>query len=347
MEQDRRRPSRRQVLRSATGIAALAAAGPAITLGAAGAAHAVVDPSNHFYVPGGGDILVRRATLHQPSWAMQSFAFDNVNGHIYFAQDRPDQSTENSGDLWITKTNLSGGILGTMALHGFGHGSSMGVEPTGSGSAPYLWIEGASAANGAGQRLSRFRFTDGLTLDYANPSITIYDRTPTFDSYAKLPRPAIDPYTNHLLIRYATQEPADRVWRVAVFTMEDAVAGRLGQSNRKTERAIPTNSELGLTDSDLFQGIAMCGQYAYLSYGGPGGPSYIAVLDLNDTGGSVKKVYPHSVAASYPGREPQGAAIQMVGGQPRLACGISAKEGSPATFDATVFYKSDFVSTTW
>ena len=344
MEQNGHRPSRRQVLRGGTSLAALAVAGPAITLGTAGVAHAVVDPTNHFRLAGDGDILVRRATLHQPYWAMQSFAFDNVNGHIYFAQDRPGQSTENSGDLWITKTDLSGGILGTMALHGFGHGSSMGVEPTGSGSTPYLWIEGASTANGAGQKLSRFRFTNGITLDYTNPSITIHDRTPTFDSYAKLPRPAIDPYTNRLLIRYATQEPATRVWRMAVFTMADAAAGRLGQSDRLVERAIPNNSELGLTDADLFQGITLCGQYAYLSYGGPGGPSYIVVLDLNDTGGSYRQVYEHGVAASYPGREPQGAAIQIVSGLPRLACGISAKEGTPDTFDATVFYKSEFVS---
>jgi hypothetical protein len=125
------------------------------------------------------------------------------------------------------------------------------------------------------------------------------------------------------------------------------VAGRLGQTDRLAERAIPNNDELGLTADDLFQGIALCGQYVYLSYGGPGGPSYIVVLDLNATGGSFKQVYPHHVADSYPGREPQGAAIQMVSGQPRLACGLSAKEGSPATFDATVFYKSDFVSTTW
>lgn len=262
----------------------MAAAGPAVTLGAAGVAHADVGATPHFYLPGDGDILVRRATLHQPNWAMQSFAFDNVNGHIYFVQDKSGQAAGNKGDLWITKTDLSGNILGAMALWNFGHGSSMGVEPVGSGSTPYLWLEGASSAEGAGQRLARFRFVDGLTLDYTNPVITIYDRTPTINSYAKLPRPAIDPYKNRLLIRYATQEPADRVWRIAVFSMADAAAGRLGQDNRLAERAIPNNKELGLSDLDLFQGIALCGQYVYLSYGDAGRGSYLVILDLNQTG---------------------------------------------------------------
>ncbi|MFF1679683.1 phage baseplate protein [Streptomyces sp. NPDC058256] len=345
MEQQRHGPSRRQVLRRGAGIAAVAAAGPAVTLGAAGVAHADVGATPHFYLPGDGDILVRRATLHQPNWAMQSFAFDNVNGHIYFVQDKSGQAAGNKGDLWITKTDLSGNILGAMALWNFGHGSSMGVEPVGSGSTPYLWLEGASSAEGAGQRLARFRFVDGLTLDYTNPVITIYDRTPTINSYAKLPRPAIDPYKNRLLIRYATQEPADRVWRIAVFSMADAAAGRLGQDNRLAERAIPNNKELGLSDLDLFQGIALCGQYVYLSYGDAGRGSYLVILDLNQTGGSYAEVYEHHVADSFPGRDMQGAAIWMSAGQPRLACGISAKEGTPDTFDATIFYKSQFIST--
>jgi hypothetical protein len=338
--------SRRELLRTGARIATVAAVGSAIPLAAAGSAEATVASSKHFVLSGSGGNPVWRATLHQPYWAMQSFAYDNVNDHIYFAQHRVGDSTGHNGDLWISKTDLSGNVLGAMAIQGFGHGSSMGVEPTGSGTEPYLWIEGSdSDDNGAGEKLSRFQFTDGLTLVYSSPSITIYDRTPTISSFVKLPRPAIDPYSNRLLIRYATSDTATRVWRIVVFDMADAVAGRLSDGYRLVERAIPNNSELGLTDSDLFQGITLCGQYAYLLYGGPGGPSYIVTLDLNSTGGSYYDIFETTAGASLPGREPQGTAIWTVSGAPRLAFGFSSKTtGSPDTFDASVFYKSDFVS---
>ncbi|MFJ3800283.1 hypothetical protein ACIPSJ_28880 [Streptomyces sp. NPDC090088] len=340
-------PSRRQLLRTGAGLAGAVTLGTAAPLVAAGAAQATVATSKHFVLSGDGGNPVWRATLHQPYWAMQSFAYDNVNGRIYFAQHRIGDSAGHNGDLWISQTDLSGNVLGTMAVQGFGHGSSMGVEPTGSGSTPYLWIEGSdSDDNGAGEKLSRFRFVDGLTLVYSSPVIEIYDRTPTISSFVKLPRPAIDPYTDRLLIRYATSGSASRVWRLAVFDLADAVAGRLSDGYRLVERAIPNNDELGLTAADQFQGITLCGQYAYLSYGGPGGPSYLVTLDLNDTGGSYYDKFQTTAGASLPGREPQGTAIWMVSGAPRLAFGFSSKTTStdPDTLDASIFYKSDFVS---
>ncbi|NNN36744.1 hypothetical protein HLK59_41625 [Streptomyces sp. S3(2020)] len=314
---------------------------------AAGTAHADVAPSQYFVLSGNGGNPIWRATLHQPYWAMQSFAYDNLNGRIYFAQHRIGSSAGHNGDMWITKTDLSGNILGAMAVQAFGHGSSMGVEPTGSGQEPYLWMEGGdSNDNGAGETLARFRFADGVTLQYYNPTMTIYNRTPTISSFVKLPRPAIDPTMNRLLIRYATSDSAARVWRLAVFDMADAVAGRLSDGYRLVERAIPNNDELGLTDDDLFQGITLCGQYAYLSYGGPSGPSYLVTLDLNDTGGSYFAKFQTTAGASLPGREPQGMAIWVVDGAPNLAFGFSSKTTStdPDTLDASVFYKGDMAA---
>jgi hypothetical protein len=112
------------------------------------------------------------------------------------------------------------------------------------------------------------------------------------------------------------------------------------------ERAIPNNSEIGLADTDYFQGIVSCGQYAYLSYGRANDTSYLVTLDLNDTGGSVHDVFATGAGASLPGREPQGIATWMVSGAPRLAFGFSSKtQASPDDLlDASVFYKSDFIS---
>ncbi|WP_432190312.1 hypothetical protein [Streptomyces sp. Tue6028] len=320
-------------------------------LAGAGPASAVLPSSGRFDLGGAGGNPMLRKPLHQPSWAMQSFAYDNVNGHIYAAQhrpsDNPDPDPSNQGDIWISKTDLSGNVLGTMALHNFGHGSSMAVEPSGSGD-PYLWIEadnmtGPGTYDDAGHKLARFRYTDGLTLEYYNPSITVYDRTPTISSYVKLPRPAVDPVNDRLLIRYATADTETRQWRIAVFSLADAVAGRLADSNRLAERALPNNSELGLSDSDYFQGITLYGQYVYLLYGRSNSPSYLVTLDMNHTGGSFVEVFQTTAGQSIPGREPQGAAIWVAAGQPRLAFGFSGKTGttSDPTFDASIFYKSD------
>ena len=342
--------SRRQILRAGAGLAATGALGLAGVVAGAGPAFAALPASSRFVLGGDGGNPVWRAALYQPSWAMQSFAYDNVNGHIYAAQHRPGDNPSSDpsalGDIWISKTDLSGNVLGTMALHNFGHGSSMAVEPSGSGD-PYLWIEadnkiGGNDYNDAGHKLARFRFTDGLTLEYYDPSITVYDRTPTISSYVKLPRPAIDPVNNRLLIRYATSATESRQWRIAVFSLADAAAGRLADADRLAERALPNNSDLGLSDADSFQGITLYGQYVYLLYGRPNGPSYLVTLDMNATGGSYTEVFQTTAGASIPGREPQGAAIWVYGGQPRLAFGFSGKTGTTTdpTFDASIFYKS-------
>ncbi|MGW7366874.1 phage baseplate protein [Streptomyces sp. NPDC054841] len=305
---------------------------------AAAPASATVPGSSHFVFSGAGGNPVWRKTLHQPYWAMQSFAYDHFNGHLYIAQGKPGSDT---GDVWMNKTDLHGNVLGTMALHGFGHASSMCVEPV-SGAVPFLWLEGDSV-RGAGRRLARFRYRDGGTLDYGSSSI--YDRTPTISSYRDLPRPAIDPYTNRLLIRYATATSESREWRIVLFSLADAVNGNLGDGNRLIERAIPNNDELGLSDSHLFQGITAYGQYAYLLYGGSGTASYLVRLDMNKTGGSYEEKFLTNAGQSLPGREPEGIAIWRDSSGPRLAFGFSAKvSGSPATFDSSIFYKSELTN---
>ncbi|MFF7333652.1 hypothetical protein [Streptomyces sp. NPDC008150] len=37
--------------------------------------------------------------LHQPYWAMQSFAYDHVKAQMYFAQHRVGTSAGHNGDL--------------------------------------------------------------------------------------------------------------------------------------------------------------------------------------------------------------------------------------------------------
>ncbi|MEO3863780.1 hypothetical protein [Acrocarpospora sp. B8E8] len=88
--------SRRTLLRTGTGIAAAAATG-GLSLFAAESASATVPASQRFVFEGAGGDPVVRATLHQPYWAMQSFAFDHVHGHIYFVQTKVGSTTATSG----------------------------------------------------------------------------------------------------------------------------------------------------------------------------------------------------------------------------------------------------------
>ncbi|AQU67478.1 hypothetical protein BBN63_15725 [Streptomyces niveus] len=314
---------------------------------AADPAQADVDPSQHFVLDGAGGDPVVRKTLHQPYWAMQSFAFDHVHGHIYFVQTKPGST---NGDLWVSRTDLSGNVLGSMALHSFDHGSSMGIQPDASGS-PYVWLAGDwrkpdpdTAPNS--HTICRIKYKDGGLIDYhTSPGVSEFNIG--LSDFVDCPRPSIDPYTNRLLVRYmGTTSP----WRLALFNLSDVLAGGIhGDTPVLAKRALPTNAQLGLAESDHFQGLTSYGQYVYLSYGGPPAkpsdpakPSYLVRLDMNQTGGQYNEKFPTGAGNSLPGREPQGMAIWRSSAGPRLAFGFSSKIAvSPDEFQATVFYKSD------
>ncbi|GAB3408509.1 phage baseplate protein [Flindersiella endophytica] len=344
--------SRRQLLGGAAAVTAGAAI-PALT---ATPALASLPDSPEFDLSGNGGYYFLQKELHQPYWAMQSFAFDNVNQRIYFAQKKPKEQMVPGtfGDIWLTKTDLSGNILGTMALRGFGHGSSMGVEPVGAGSEPFIWIEADSWRVhddtkepydiDDGEKVARFRFVDGHTLDYRVPDIPMDDLTPKVTSFSFSPRPAIDPYASRVLYRYHSDD-SDHPWRVVVFSLADARAGRLSDGYRLAERAIPTNNELGLLDSDQFQGITLCGRYAYLSFGATNANPWLVKLDMNGgLGLGWSKFRTSAGENTLSGREAEGMAIRMTGGSPQLAFGFSSRNPNVyENFWTSVFYKSDFV----
>ncbi|MFC8662171.1 hypothetical protein [Streptomyces sp. NPDC057199] len=327
--------SRRRLLGTGGGMAAAALLGAGTTLLGAGPAHAVVDDSPRFKLDGDGDNPVKRKSLHA-NWVMQSFAYDNVNQHIYFAQTNTSNTDpERVGDLWITKTDLSGNELGAMALHNFGHGVQIGVEPY-QGSV-YLWTEWWSSASGFGTKVGRFKFVNGVTLEMT--SAAIQDRTPSIADTMVNPQPAIDPSTDRLWVRYKV---AADMPRIVGFTMSDARAGRLTEDpeHRLAERALPSRGDWGTANP--FQGFAVYGRYAYLLEGAANGPSYISVIDLNGTGQStVVDRWETTAGASLPGREPQGMAIWLASGAARLAFGFHSN--TDGVRQSSVFYKNQFV----
>ncbi|MBC6465835.1 hypothetical protein HKK74_10045 [Actinomadura alba] len=313
--------SRRNVLRAITATAATA-----VPLLGAGTARAAVPASAQFVLDGPGGNPVWKRSLHA-NWVMQSFAYDNTNGHIYFAQTSPGST---NGDLWITKTDLAGTELGAMALHGFGHGVSIAVEPY--NGAVHLWTEWKSGSSGFGTRIGRFVFAAGSTLEAGDASIQ--DRTPSLDTTLINPQPAIDPVSGRLLVRYKV---AADMPRIVVFNLSDARAGRLTSGYRLAERALPSRGSWGTANP--FQGFTAYGQYAYLLEGPVGTTSYLTTIDLNDVGQStVVDRFATTAGASLPGREPEGMAIWATSSGPRLAFGFHSNTGG--TRQASVFYKS-------
>jgi receptor-binding protein len=320
----------RRGLFTAAGVAALGSTGLLLD---ASPANAAVPDSPRFNLSGTGGNPVSKRALHA-NWVMQSFAYDNVGQHIYFAQVNSQNSdSANVGDLWVTKTDTAGNELGSMALHNFGHGVSIAVEPY-NGSV-YLWTEWMSSSSGFGTRIGRFAFADGAVLE--KTSSAIQDRTPYIGDTMINPQPAIDPWTGRLLVRYKTGADLPRI---VAFDLADARAGRLAADHRLAERALPSRGSWGADNP--FQGFTAYGRYAYLLEGRAGGPSYITVVDLNGSGQStVVDRWQTTAGQSLPGREPQGMAVWMHSTGPRLAFGFHSNTGGVR--QASVFYKNQLV----
>ncbi|GAA4231738.1 hypothetical protein FHR32_004128 [Streptosporangium album] len=335
--------SRRRLFQAGGRVVALAAAG-SLPFVDAGTAHATVDPSLRFNFGGsGGDPIIGRS-LHA-NWVMQSFAYDNVNRHVYFVQRNSENTRpENVGDLWVTRTDLAGNQLGSMALHNFGHGVQIGVEPY--NGAVYLWTEwqDRNPPTSFGNKIGRFRFVDGAVLERSSGSIQ--DRTPTLGNMhpeSANPQPAIDPSTDRLVVRF---RDVDKNPRIVLFRMSDARAGRLSAGYRLAERALPAR-DAAWAKANPFQGFTAYGQYAYLLEGGVSETSYLTAIDLNGVGQSIAQDrWPTSAGRSLPGREPQGMAIWLVtagngAAQPRLAFGFYSN--TDGVRQANVFYKDTFL----
>ncbi len=322
---------RRRLLAAAGGLAV-----GSLPLVRAGTAAATVASSPRFNIGGTGGNPILRKRLHA-NWVMQSYAYDNVNNHVYFLQTNVDNADPTHvGDLWVTQTDLAGNEIGAMALHNFGHGVSIGVEPY--NGTVYLWTEWqANPKSGFGTKVGRFTFVSGTTLEADDPSIQ--DRTPVIAG-AVNPQPAIDPSTDRLLVRYHV---GTDLTRIIAFTMSDARAGRLTMDYNVADRALPSRGDWGAANP--FQGFTAYGQYAYLLEGPVGSPSYITTIDLNGPDDSITEDrHPTYAGQSLPGREPQGMAIWLAktsgGGSPRLTFGIYSNTGGVR--QANVFYKDQF-----
>ncbi|MER7365946.1 phage baseplate protein [Nonomuraea wenchangensis] len=308
--------SRRGLLTIGAGLAATVAAGTSRASAAAG----------RFDLAAPATQLIWKKALYDET-VLQSFAFDNPKGHIYAVQLKNGAASAAAGDLCLTRLSLSGAVLGHMYLKGFGHGVQIGVESPG-----VLWTETDAAPDSSGamwgRRLARFSFADGRTLTPSSSGVTTYTPIPGATNTTC----AIDPSTGRLTMRYLL----DGRMRYAVYELS---ALKAGGKDKLYDVAQP--SGLG-----VFQGYASYGDYLYLldgtaySASNPApGNTYITCVDLR-TGAQVQRSLTQA-GKSLDYREPEGMAIQIVSGAPRLCLGLAS--GTAGARKASIFYKSALV----
>ncbi|MFG1704837.1 teichoic acid biosynthesis protein C [Nonomuraea sp. M3C6] len=311
--------TRRGLIKLGAGVAATAlAAKPA----------AAATAANRFDLAAPATQLIWKKALYDET-VLQSFAFDNVNGHIYTVQVKNGAASPAAGHLCLTKLSLTGTVLGHMYLMGFGHGVQIGVEP--SGTSAYLWTETDAVNDGEnawGRRLARFKFVNGQTLTASSAALTKY----TLIAGATSTTCAIDPSTNRLIMRYWVEGKP----RYAAYSL---AAVKSGTAKKLYDVAQP--SGLG-----VFQGYTAYGDFLYLldgtAYSGSNpapGNTFITSVDLR-TGDTVQRARSQA-GKSLDYREPEGMAIQVVSGRPRLCLGLAS--GAAGARKASIFYKDALV----
>jgi hypothetical protein len=303
-----------------------------IGAGAAAAAALAAEPAaaaeGRFQLTAPSTSLIWKKPLYDET-VMQSFAFDNRNGHIYTLQVKNGSGSNAAGDLCLTKLSLSGSILGHMYLMGFGHGVQFGVEP--SGSSAYMWTETDGVSDGdssRGTRLARFKFVNGQTLTTSSSALTKHTPIPGVRNVTC----TIDPSTNRLVMRYYDGS----TFHFAAYNLADVKAG-----SYEPIFHIAQPSGLG-----TFQGYAAYGNFVYFLTGTaysddnpPPGNTYITCLDLR-TGAQVQRARTEA-GRSLDFREPEGMGIQIASGQPRLCLGLAS--GVAGARLASIFYKSQLI----
>lgn len=265
----------------------------------------------------------------------QSFAFDNTHHRIYVVQLLP--GADSRGDLYLTQLDWSGKKLGHMTLKGFGHGVSIGLELK--GSTPYLWTEvDADTANGRGRHIGRFAYAAGRTLTNTSSGLEKFDLVPG----ASTETVSIDQAHDQVILRYFKGGPHYAVFDLARF-----------EATHTFTRVYPNDvAEPAWMGKPDFQGYTAYGRYLYLLQGtayGSGNPrsghgnASLTSVDLA-TGEVVEPQVRTEAGYGLYYREPEGMAVQIVGGAPRLCIGFASTATATSTTKLlSIYYKTKLV----
>jgi hypothetical protein len=330
-------PARLAILAAVGLTFIVAASGPAHAQGMADGTFDPTAPSDHY-----------EALLHTPLYgpnAMQSFAFEEQGRNIYVLQTVHGDGPKHDGDMWVNRIDYGGKLLDHMRLDGFGHGAAMGL--TRAGSQVSLWVESESRPNsdgeGFGTRVARVIYKAGATVK--SGSSAAVDVTPP-QAAGKSPRASIDPVTGNLIVRYGIKSGT---YGFLSLPTADALAHRWGGV-----KLLGTTPSAGVArpsgdGSVTSQGYALAGTTAYLYYGdsykhvAKPGDTYIRAVPLNPAKAVSGRIgYSYSLK-DLDFREPEGIAVQVNGGRPRLVFGFAEEPPGGGTQRLANFsYKEKF-----
>ncbi|MFI5685685.1 Teichoic acid biosynthesis protein C (Precursor) [Streptomyces sp. NPDC051636] len=268
--------------------------------------------------------LHRIATLHEPT-VPQSFAFDEVNRHLYVLQVT--RGGAEAGDLCLNRLDYKGRALGHMHLRGFGHGVGMGVQNDSDGTA-WIWTE-ADALHGYGRGVTRFHFVNGATRTAADVKI----RYPVEGS--KNNQPTVCMASRRIAVRHRLDNvPRYRVWDLDAFVARDYAdpVADLAQTGAHPDPGVP------------FQGYALSGDHLYQLAGtaydddtnppARHGNAYLSCLHIRT--GELLQQRRTEAGHSLDFREPEGLAVRR-SPTPWLCIGFAS--GEPGARRFSVYYK--------
>ncbi len=287
-----------------------------------------VTPSVRFDLAARPRASLREIGLHEPDSSLQGIGYDTANHRLFAVQGRDGRP---GADLCINQLGPHGTVLAHLHVNDAGHGQSFGVESSGSKSRLWLeWDANENTSAGRGTALARFTFVPGQ-----RPQVE------KFFTGSREVGCAIDPVTRRLLVRQyeGTGPPTYQLYDLA-----DARKGDFGRPLAVIPE--PRNSLLQPTGgTPVLQAFTAMGSYVYswLGTGGHAGTesdpfnTYLSAIDLRT--GRIVQQRRITVAPSLVFREPEGLAIDVVDGAPRLCFGFASRPDpdSPQRL-ASVYY---------
>ncbi|MFE9440921.1 Teichoic acid biosynthesis protein C (Precursor) [Streptomyces sp. NPDC006602] len=268
--------------------------------------------------------LWKKGPLKEPT-VLQSFAFDEVNHHLYVLQ--VGRGGGEAGNLCLNKLDLQGKRLGHMYLQGFGHGVSMGVQNAADGTV-WIWTETA-AVGGYGRGVTRFRFSHEAVRTTEDVKV----RKPIPGSTSN--QPSVCMASRRIAVRHRMGgKPRYRVWDLDAFVARDysKPLADLAQPAHHSDATIP------------FQGYALHGDHIYQLAGtayddatnppAGHGNAHLSCVDIH-TGKLVQRERTQA-GHSLDYREPEGVAILRTP-EPRLCMGLASGAAGDRRF--SIYYK--------
>ena len=268
---------------------------------------------------------------------LQSFAFDSVAKKVFVAQitgyteaDRRDAGEHaRVGDLTINELSWDGVLLGDMKVQGCGHGFAIGAAHNADGGTEiYLEFDADVQPLGSstygdpayGRMTTHIPYQRGRT--YTKTELSAHLHNPRPGSYFN--SCTIDPTTDRIAVRYQPVK-TDVAKKVAIWSRSDFLGSRY--SLALADVALPA---VCYTDA---QGFTLHGDFLYFLSGKPQtqvcpGTQATSTAKLVKYNWRTKTVVQTANTYAYVDlmfREPEGMAIQLVNGAPRLTFGFAGR----------------------